>query len=140
MISIEQSPYASAILHKLKLPFGNFYLCDQVIVSEVFEETLYGLKEARMVFEKAGEFYKSVYNVKKRVYLSNRINSYSVKPVSWLSFEHTSKFLLGYGVIDSRPNGITNALLESKFVPIEFGNFDCLEDAMLWVNRLNNNK
>jgi len=136
MISIEQTVHNDKILHKLELPFGNFYLCDHVIVAEANPETIYGLDEATMVFKKAGEFYKSIYSIKKRVYISNRIHKYSVKPVTWISFTPAEKYLLGYCVVDSSPNGISNALLESKFVRIPFHAATSLDEAMQWSQAL----
>jgi hypothetical protein len=133
MIPFEQSPFSSLILYTLKLRFGTFYLCRNVIVAEVFEGVVFTKDHAEEFRLNAYPFYENLGNFNKLVYISNRINKYSVKAIGWLNYKYTDHDLVGYCVVDSTPNGIINALLESKFVPITFKSVKSLQEAIEWA-------
>lgn len=73
------------------------------------------------------------------VYITHRINSYSVDPTIY--FE-TSKFsaLAGFVVVSKEKPGIKNAIYEKAFLNKPFEIFEDLEDAILWADNLCNMK
>ncbi len=132
MVKFEDSIYYQSCLHTLRLPFGIFYLCDDYIVSEVYQNVSFGTEEADVLIDAATAYYKSIDDLRSRFYIANRINKYSVKPVAWLSYKHLKPLLSGYCVVDQTRIGILNALLESKFVPVNFKSVKSLGEAVEW--------
>ena len=133
MISIADSLYRNKILKKLDFHFGEFYLCKDFIVSEVFEDRVFGVEEASQVVDEAVAYYEKMEMNHKKLYIANRINKYSVKPTGWLKFGHLRKYLYGYCVVDDSKHGLLSAILESKFVPVGFKSVTTLEDAISWA-------
>ena len=136
MTPVEQSSLKSSILHKLKFHFGTIYLCQDVIVSEIYENQVFGVEEANVVVEHAVAYYEKINKVKKRVYIANRIHKYSVKPTGWFKFGYLDQYLIGYAVVDNTRFGFMNAILESKFVPINFKAVKSLDAAMEWARSM----
>lgn len=137
MVSIENSPYKHLILQKLEFPFGNVYLMEDVVVSELFYGVVATSDQVYLVLEKALLFYDTYSTIKKRVWVANRTYKYSVKLVGWLHMKNIAQeYLKGYCVVDSSRTGFMNAILESKFVPINFKACDSLDAAMLWVKTI----
>lgn len=134
MIPLEKSPYNHLILHKLEMSFGNIYLLEDAVVSELDEGVIGCAEYVYQVLDKALEYYEKHNVIKKRVLIANRTQKYSVQPVEWIRMRNiATKYLSGYCVVDDTKNGILNALLESKFVPINFKSVTTLDDAMKWM-------
>lgn len=135
MISIKDSVFYSEVLKEVNLPYGDFYFFDGFVVSEIFEDVVFSWEEAKPVIYEVTNFYNT--DGRDIVYLSNRINDYSVKPVDWLNFASFSFKLNGYGVINDRKAGLLNSKLESLFVKSKFKSFTALTDALQWAAELN---
>lgn len=136
MISIKDSVFYSEVLHEMNMSYGNFYFFEGFVVSEIFEDVLFGWEEAKPVIYEVTKFYDT--DGRNIVYLSNRINDYSVKPVDWLNFASYSFKLRGYGVINTSKSGLLNSKLESLFVKSKFKTFTDLTDALQWAAELSN--
>ena len=139
LYSIKESDYSPYILHKIHRPYANFYLFDNFVVSEVCEGAVFGGMEALDIFLLLMEFYDGVKRPMEFVYLSNRVNSYSTRPVDWLDFKFMDQYLKGYGIIDDRIRAEQSAYLEKQFVPCEFKHFRDLESAAQWAVELQRN-
>ncbi|BAO54584.1 hypothetical protein [Nonlabens marinus] len=136
LYSIKESDYSQYILHKIHRPYADFYLFDNFVVSEVHEGAIFGGMEALDIFSLLMEFYDGVKRSMEFVYLSNRVNSYSTRPVDWLDFKFMDQYLKGYGIIDDRVRAEQNAFLEKQFVPCKFQFFNNLETAVQWAVEL----
>lgn len=136
MVSIENTVLREQILVKLELSFGNFYLCEDVVVSEVFQGRLFGVDEAVEVIGTAVPFYIERGEFRKKVYVANRVHKYSVNPMGWMRLKDIGNYLGGYCVVDGSHNGMMNALLESKFVPINFKAATNLQEAFKWADKI----
>jgi len=137
MIPIEESIYKTKILKKLEMPFGNIYLLEDAVVSEIHYGVVGTAAQAKVVLEKALDFYERHDMVKQRVWIANKTHKYSVKLVGWIQMSDVAKkYLNGYCVVDNTKFGIMNAVLESKFVPINFKSVLTLDAAMQWVESL----
>ncbi|WP_407557208.1 hypothetical protein [Winogradskyella sp. 4-2091] len=75
------------------------------------------------------------YNGKPFVYITHRINSYSVNPNI---YKTTSKMrsLAGFAVVSEDFKAIKNAQIEKLFLNKPFGIFSNLEDAMSWKDEV----
>ncbi|PRP67523.1 hypothetical protein [Nonlabens agnitus] len=134
MISIEESDYRHLILHKLEFDFGNVYLMEDILLTELKEGVVGSAEQVYQVLDKALAYYETYNVVKRRVWIANRTRKYSVKPVEWIRLKNLAiKYLSGYCVVDNTTNGITNAILESRFVPINFKSVTDLEEAIKWA-------
>lgn len=135
MLSIEHTIHKNKILHKQELSFGDFYFCENILVSQVNEGVVYGVKEALEVMKYATPFYKGKFKSDKQIYIANRIHKYSVKPVGWITLKEVSNYLHAYCVVDNTSNGLLNAILESKFVPVNFKAVTSLDEAFEWSKK-----
>ncbi|KQC32125.1 hypothetical protein AAU57_01410 [Nonlabens sp. YIK11] len=134
MISIEESDYSDLILCKLEFDFGDVYLMEDMFVTELKEGVVGCADHVYQVLDKALAYYEQYNVVKRRVWIANRTRKYSVKPVEWIRLKNLAhKYLCGYCVVDNTRNGITNAILESRFVPVNFKSVTDLGEAIKWV-------
>jgi len=118
----------------MEFSFGNVYLLKNCVISELKFGTVGTADQVRLVFNKSLEFYEKHDVIKKRVWIANRTQKYSVQLVGWIQLRDLAKtYLCGYCVVDDTSFGIMNAILESKFVPINFKAADTLDEAMEWV-------
>jgi hypothetical protein len=137
MISLENSIYQDLILKKLEFDFGNVYLMDDIVVSELHDGIVAGPDHALLVLKETLAYYDEFNVIKKRIWIANKTERYSVKLVGWLHLKKLAQdYLLGYCVVDNSPTGMLQSLLESKFVPINFKAAKDLDEAMEWSNSL----
>ena len=134
--AVKETEFSKYIIHEIHRPYGTFYLFEKFIVSEVFEGVVFGALEALDLFTLLMEFYDGIKRPKSFVFLSNRLNSYSIKPVDWLDFEFMNPYLLGYGIIDISPLAQEKVALEKKFLPFNAKLFRDLETAIGWTVEL----
>ncbi|QCE42674.1 hypothetical protein [Psychroserpens sp. NJDZ02] len=117
---------------------GNFYFLDGIVISEINENVTYTWEEAQHVVDAIKQFYGPSNTI---YYISNRVNTYSVKPSDWLNFLNGSQ-LNGYAVVTRSENSWFNALMEKLFLKIEISRFDNLYHAIECaknVNKTNSN-
>ena len=103
---------------------------ENYVVSTIYEGVIFGKKESQVQTKEILEVFKN----KPFVYISNRINSYSVDPIIYLK---TSKIasLAGFAIV-SKSLSARNAEVESLFLNKPFEIFDTLEEAKSWANSL----
>lgn len=97
------------------------------------------MKHGTNLIAKHNEILKKISNTyylnKPFVYISHRINSYSVDPKIYLE---TSKIenLKGFAVASKKYHAKINAQIEKMFFSKEYEIFDKLEDAVQWAKKL----
>ncbi|AGC76260.1 hypothetical protein LX97_00927 [Nonlabens dokdonensis] len=137
MLTIKNSSLYNETLKELNYSFGNFYFFDGFVVSEIKEGVDFSWELAKPIIQEVESFYNT--KGSDIVYISNRVNSYNVKPVDWLKFTAFAFKLKGYAiVVDSHIKG-RNAKFESLFIPVKFKVFDDLVHSILWAAHLNEN-
>ena len=137
MISIEHSVFKNLILKKLEFNFGNVYLLEDSVVSELNEGVIGTSHEVYQVLDKALEYYEQHNVVKHRVWIANRTLKYSVNPMEWIRLKKMANtYLCGYCVVDDSNNGFQKAILESRFVPINFKSVETLDEAFKWTAKI----
>lgn len=127
----EKKYYNDLKPYKLKMPFGNFYLCDGFVISEIGEGIHFDWEMIKTVMEKVIAYYG---DNTKRAYISNRVNSYSIDPQAWKLINETYNNIISYGAIVyyNRMTSI-NAALEKHFAPVNIKRFNSLEAAIEWT-------
>lgn len=139
-MKFEDSKYFKILKHhKIEKPFGYFYFFENFIISEIHEGVHFDLKKIEIVSEEVLRFYKDP-NKKgptNLVYISNRINSYSLDPNSWPKVE--TKFGINHTRIIVTYNNwaFTNALIEKMFSKGLIKCYQTLDDAITWTLSLN---
>ncbi|SCY28893.1 hypothetical protein SAMN05192588_2069 [Nonlabens sp. Hel1_33_55] len=140
MISIEHSVYKDLILEKLVFDFGVVYLLEDIILSELYRGEVLDTDKALIALEEVLNFYEVNHVIKKRLWIANKTEIYSTKLIGWIQLRAVAlEYFTGFCVVDDTPSGLVNALLESKFVPVNFKNVKSLDEAFDWNKELNNN-
>jgi hypothetical protein len=78
------------------------------------------------------EITDTYFSEKPFVYITHRINSYSVDPKIYYRTEKI-KNLVGFAVVSSNYQAKTNAKIEQMFFSKPFKIFDSLEEAITWA-------
>jgi hypothetical protein len=73
------------------------------------------------------------FNEKSFIYISNRLNSYSVDPNI---YSVTSKYIKGYAIVSNSELAIANAKYEGNFTKIPFRIFTSIEKAVSWAEEM----
>ncbi len=132
MEHVKSSPFYQEAIQEINYSFGNFYLFETFIVGEINKDIVFTWEDhAKTVVEEISNLYDQ--NGKDLVYISNRVNPYSVVPSDWLHFFKYSYSLKGYGIVSYNPKGILNAMLEKLFMRSKLQSFTCLTDAIAWA-------
>ena len=132
MKCLKETPFHKSALHVLSYDFGELYLYDRFVIGEFREGVV-------VTWEKMGkvvtEEIAGIYGQKAcdLVYISNRINQYSVIPTDWLKFFNRKYTLRGYAIVSYTKRGYFNAMLEKAFVKTRLKWFDSLESAIQWA-------
>ncbi|GAA4278636.1 hypothetical protein [Aquimarina mytili] len=135
MKSIKDTPFYLDAIQVLNYDYGEFYLFDSFVVGEVHKDIVFTWKDhAKAVVEEITSLYDQ--NGKDLVYITNRINQYSVVPSDWLHFFKYSYSLKGYGIVSYNQKGMLNTVFEKLFMRSKLQNFDNLNDAIIWARNL----
>ncbi|QWX83416.1 hypothetical protein H0I23_13270 [Cellulophaga sp. HaHaR_3_176] len=132
MNSLKTSKYYSEIITELNYPFGDYYLFDGFIVAEIEEGIIYTWEnQGEMITTEIANLYDN--NGGKLIYITNRINTYSVKPADWIRFYKMKYNLLGYAIVSYSEKGWKNAILEKIFTKNKIERFNSLDNAIEWA-------
>ncbi len=138
-MEIKNSPYYHEAIQEINYPFGNFYLFETFIVGEINMDIVFNWKDhAKMVVEEITNLYDQ--NGKDLVYITNRVNPYSVVPSDWIHFFKYSYTLKGYGVVSYNQKGMLNAVLEKLFMRGKLRSFENLNSAISWARSITSKK
>ena len=130
----EESKYYNKLKHKkLRFPFGNFYLCDFFLVSELKEGVHFGWEEVKLLVKKIIKLYGSDI---KLGYISNRIHSYSSDPNSWKRVDKEYGIIVASAIIYYSDFTYKNASLEKSFSEKSIKRCMSLDEAIIWMTNL----
>jgi len=134
---LKDTPFYNRAIHEINYSFGDFYLFDTFVVGEFHENVHVTWKEhGRLLAKEICNLYDS--NGKDLIYISNRVNDYSLVPTDWKNFFDLSYKLKAYGIVSYTKTGFFNAMLERMFVNTKLRWFDSLENAIEWVGKNSN--
>ena len=132
---IESSKYKTLYRFKISEPFGNFYIFDDYIISEINQGVHFNWELAEIVIEQVYEYYGS--RDIKVSYISNRVNSYSLYPQDWLRFYKERHHLEAFAIVAYNKIGLMNVILEKLFSQTRIRKFRDLDEAVSWVKEIN---
>ena len=112
---------------RIELDFCTLHFFDGYVISYINEGEIVNFDKSNIITKNAVEFYGS----SKFVYITNRVNSYSVDPAIY--FE-TSKIenLVGFAVVSKDFKAKSNVEVEKLFLNKAFEVFNTLEEAIAW--------
>lgn len=113
---------------------GTYYFFDTFIVSEINQDIIYNWETAQNMIKSAIEFYGKD-NLSSISYISNRINSYAVKPADWLKFFKSNLNMNAYAIVTYNNRSHINATLETYLWGSKNSScFTDLSEAIRWVS------
>lgn len=119
--------------YKLKLPFGNYYFCENLIVGELFEGIHF---DWDMATDLISEIYIFYGENAKICYIANRINAYSIDPQNWLRIEKEHDIFVASAIVVYSTPSYINASLEKHFTKKSIKRCLSLIEAINWVGNL----
>ncbi|MDT0557586.1 hypothetical protein RM697_02930 [Ichthyenterobacterium sp. W332] len=119
----------------LKYDFCTMHIHDTYLIVEMNDGIHVTPDHNKILLNIADTYYKN----KPFVYLTHRVNSYSVDPAI---YAETSKIknLIGFAVISGDFKKKSNAEIEKLFFNKTFKIFDTIEDAVVWAKSITTKK
>ncbi|MBT8261536.1 MAG: hypothetical protein KJO05_01860 [Bacteroidia bacterium] len=133
-MKIESSKYRGLYRYKISEPFGNFYIFDDYVISEINEGVHFNWELAEIVIEQVYDYFGS--RDIKLSYISNRIHSYSLHPQDWLRFYQERHQLEAFAIVAYNKIGLMNVILEKLFSQTRIRKFRNLDVAIEWVSEI----
>lgn len=126
-ISPHNLPPEFLLTKVIEMEIGNYFFYENIVIVEAKEGILLSYKKDLSVVLLILNITKG----KPWVYISNRINSYSIQP---LDYKYLNKVpsLTALGVVNYTEAGYLNSELEAKFCKKPFGMFHNLTEAVIW--------
>ncbi len=136
MKSIKSTNLYNDVLLEISYPFGDLFIFDGFVISEINEGITFNWEHhAKTICKDVFDFLGS--NGEELVYISNRINSYSVMATDWLKFFNNSYCLKGYYVVsNSKLSGLTS-MIENLFFTSKIVRFNSIEEAVNMARQTN---
>jgi hypothetical protein len=122
----------SDLIKSVKLGFTTLDFYKNYVISEVNEEAVFSHSQFMEVVNRCREYYVE----KKFVYISKRINNYSVDPTVYLKLEEIRKNLIGIAIVSNKVSSINMAEFEKTFSKVDFKIFLELDEAAEWAENL----
>jgi len=134
MISIKDTHIYNELIKEFNYHFGNIFLFDGYFVSEYNEGLSFNWDEhASVAAEDIADFLGDGVNGSDLIYISNRINSYSVVPGDWLKFYKKSYNLKSYCIVSESKGSIMGSMIENLFFKGKIKRFNSIYTAVNWV-------
>ncbi|GAA0744296.1 hypothetical protein [Gaetbulibacter jejuensis] len=133
-MTFENSKYFNLLKHsKVEFSFGNFYLFDKFIISEINEGIHFDWDKIQQVIAALIDYYGS--NLKIG-YISNRVNPYSIEPQLWIRFQRDYGFIVASAMISYTELNYINASIEKRFSEMSIKRCGSLDEAINWIKNL----
>jgi len=129
-MEVENSNYINYEHEKICLPFGKFYFFEKFVISELNEGVHFDWDRVKILSDLMVSHYGRDQDL---VYISNRVNSYSIEPQSWLKFDKKYNLFNASGIIVYDKKGGISVVLERLFSKERIKVFRSLKDAIDWA-------
>ncbi|MEL6810944.1 MAG: hypothetical protein AAFP76_06375 [Bacteroidota bacterium] len=119
----------------LNTEIGKIYFYDHIVVMEAKENIVLSIKTGIFILLKG----LKIVGTRPIVYISNRVNAYSVDPNDYKYLELIPN-LKGIAIVSYNPIAHETAKLEKQFFKKPFKTFDTLDAAKEWALEMTYNK
>jgi hypothetical protein len=134
-MTFENSKYFNLLPNsKIEFSFGTFFFLDKIIISELHEGIHFDWDKIEQVISEIAEHYGDNFKV---AFLSNRINSYSIEPQLWVDFYKDYHFIVATAIVAYNDFNYKNSALEKHFSKNSIKRCETLDEAMEWIQNLN---
>tara|TARA_R110002049_G_scaffold163800_1_gene329796 strand:- start:4947 stop:5360 length:414 start_codon:yes stop_codon:yes gene_type:complete len=133
-VRFEESQYFNDLKpYKLEMPFGTFYLCEKLLVSELNEGIHFDWDKIENTMAELIKFYGKD---AKLGYIPNRVNSYSVNPQYWDKVDKKYNMIIASAIVVYSPMTMMNSTLEKRFFNKSIKRCRSLSEAIEWMLNL----
>ena len=131
---VEDSVFANTYQKKVEMPFGNFYFFEKFVISEIHEGEHFDWEKVQQIMKITFHYYKENFKI---AYISNRVNSYSMEPQTWIKFKKNDlDFIVAAAIIIYDEISLEIATLEKSFTTNSIKRCFSIEEAVNWVHGL----
>lgn len=135
MISVTETDIYKDLLKEFNYPFGDVFIFDGFVVAEIKKDIVFSWKDhAKQMVGDVTSFLGS--DGEDIIYISNRINSYSVVALDWLKFFKYQYTLKGYYIVNKNPISKMNLMIEQIFFKNKIKHFNSIYTAINWVEKV----
>lgn len=129
MISVKETSLNSEVLKEFNYPFGNVFVFRDFVISEINRGVSLNWDDyAKLIVDDVSCFLGT--NGVDLIYISHRINSYSVVPYDWMHYFNNSYQLKGFFIVSENKTRLLNSFIESLFFNNKIKRFKDLNTAV----------
>lgn len=132
MISVTSLELYKKVLKEHTYDFCKVYMFKNFVVTECFQGVSVNWEDTKVMVKDITTFYNS--NGSNVVYISNRINSYSIVASDWLKFFKNGYSIKSYCIVSKNKAGLLNLMMEKLFFKKKIKHFSSLFEALNYVN------
>lgn len=133
MVSVKETHIYDELIKEFNYSFGDVFLFEGFLISEYNEGISFNWDDhASIIAEDIADFLGGG-NGSDLIYISNRINSYSVVPGDWLKFYKRSYNLKSYCIVSESKGTIIGSMIENLFFKDKIKRFNSVYIAVNWV-------
>lgn len=134
-MKFEDSPTSAFVtFQKIQLDFGVYYALENYFVMEVNEGEHLNWDKLNVLLDSLRQNYGTH---KRLAYIANRVNSYSIDPVLWSYFDKDDSILIAAAIVSYRDSTLISANIEKHLASIPIKRASNLNEAIDWVQALN---
>lgn len=115
----------------VNLDYTHLDFYDGYVISRVKENVVFDQPELEQVQLICDEHFRK----KPYVYISQRVHSYNVNPMVYISMKKRNSFS-GIAIVSDDFSSRTTAEFEKRFAPLPFDIFSDVEEAVAWAKDL----
>jgi len=113
------------------LGYSDVYIFEHYLINQIKDNVRVNLDHVAILRKLINEDYGK----EKLVYISNRVNNYTVDPLVYPEVGRITN-LLGMAIVTEEPQSIRDANFEKVFYHKEFEIFDSFEKSIVWANKI----
>lgn len=133
-MKFEDCPYSQKLKYKkFDLSFGDIYFLENFIITEIKSGIHLDWGKVEELISLIFEYYG---DNPKIGFMSNRVNSYSTEPESWIKLEKKYDIVVASAIISYNQIGFINANIEKKFSKKSIKRCKDLDSAIDWILNL----
>lgn len=119
------------LLEECTTPVGKYSFYDRIVIAKINSDIHLKFKDAGPILEKCRVHYPD----EGFIYITHRVNSYSVEPLEYKDMEGIPN-LIGLAVVGPTHEKQKNAEIERQFFSTPFAILDTLDAALVWAKSL----
>lgn len=131
MISIKDTDIYNSVLKENKYPYGRLFMFKGFVVAEFNEgEVITWDNHVKVMANDISDFYET--DGADIIYISNRVNSYSIVATDWLKFFQTRFTIKMHCIVSNNRVGSMNSMIEKLFFS-RIKHFNTLSEAVAFA-------